>query len=534
MRNTTSLSRHLGRTTRGLRAMPVRAARLAGVGLVLGWGLAGCTLGPDYQRPTVPVPAQFGSAPSAAVPPTAAAVPSSLLLAPSDALLRQPPQPAKAPTAVLDSAWWKALGDPALDQLVDTALRQNQDLRIAAARIQQFDAYLQISRADGGPRVDADLSRTRDTLSENRQVPLVVGAEPVDNSYIVGLRASWELDLWGKVARGNEAALAELAASEEARLALTQSLVSEVVAAYLRLLSLDQELALLRETLDSHRATVRLTQARFDGGGSSELPVVHALSELQHRLPELPAKEAEVAAQEFKLNLLLGNPPGAVARNAALAKLSLPGVPAGLPADLLRQRPDVRRAEQDLVAANARIGVAKAGYLPTISLTASNGFASNELSKLSMLTSNFGSFGVNLLGPLFNSGRTAGLVREAEALQQQAAETYVKAVQTAVVEVEDALVRHQKAGEQRALRELQIKTLVAQRELAQRRFDGGAAPYFDVLVAERGLLAGQQMLNQALREQATALVAIHKAMGGGWSLPVVTAQRVSPQKLEHD
>ncbi len=500
-------------------------------------GLAGCTLGPDYQRPTVTVPAQYGVAPTsaaAAPAPATTAAATSPLLAASDTLLRNPPAVARGPAQALEGAWWKALGDPALDRLVDTALQQNQDLRIAAARIQQFDAYLQISRADGGPRVDADLSRTRDTLSENRQVPLVVGAEPVDNSYIVGLRASWELDLWGRVARGNEAALAELAASEEARVALTQSLVSEVVAAYLRLLSLDQELALLRDTLDSHRATLRLTQAKFEGGGSSELPVVHALSELQHRLPELPAKEAELAAQEFRLNLLVGSPPGPVARSGVLAKLALPAVPAGLPADLLRQRPDVRRAEQDLVAANARIGVAKAGYLPTISLTASNGFASNELSTLSLLTSNFGSFGVNLLGPLFNSGRTAGLVREAEALQQQAAEAYVKAVQTAVIEVEDALVRHQKAGQQRALRELQLQTLATQRSLALRRFEGGAAPYFDVLVAERGQLAGEQLLNQALREQATALVAIHKAMGGGWSLPVVTAQRVSPQKLEHD
>jgi multidrug efflux system outer membrane protein len=506
----------------------------------MGWalaGLTGCALGPDYQRPTVALPAQYGQS-TPAVPATPAPATgrdaAAVHLAASDALLRNPPAVLRSPALALDSAWWKALGDPALDQLVDTALRQNQDLRIAAARIQQFDAYLQISRADGGPRVEADLSRTRDTLSENRQVPLAVGTEPVDNAYSVGLRASWELDLWGKVARGNEAALAELAASEEARQALAQSLVSEVVAAYLRLLALDQELALLRETLESHRASVRLYQAKHEGGGSSELPVVHALSELQHRLPELPAKEAELAAQEFRLSLLLGQAPGPVPRATQPGKLALPAVPSGLPADLLRQRPDLRRAEQDLVAANARIGVAKSGYLPSISLTASNGFASNELSKLSMLTSNFGSFGVNLLGPLFNSGRTAGLVREAQALQQQAAEAYVKAVQAAVLEVEEALVRHQKAGQQRALRELQLQTLASQRALALKRFEGGAAPYFDVLVAERGQLAGQQLLNQAWREQATALVAIHKAMGGGWSLPVVTAQRVSPQKLEHD
>jgi outer membrane protein, multidrug efflux system len=490
---------------------------------------AGCSSGPDHQRPPVDLPQAFEMrTPSSR--PIALAGSEGTGLAPASAVLGSPPVARLGGKELLDMAWWSGLRDPQLDALIDTAIAQNQDLRIAALRIEQFDAYLQVSRSAGLPKAGIDASRTRDTLSENRQIPLVVGAQPVDNAYSAALFGSWELDLWGKVRRSNESALAELSAREENRRALMQSLVSEVVAAYVRLLALDREVELLNQTLASFRETLTLAEARFAGGRSAELPVIQARAELLERLPELPAKEAEIAVLENRLNGLAGRDPGPISRGKTLATLDVPLVPASLPADLLVQRPDIRVAEQELIAANAKIGVAKAQYLPTISLTASSGFASNELSKLTMLTSNFGSFGVNLLGPLFTAGRIEGQIREAEAVQKQAAVAFVRVVQTALREVEDALTTHAKLGQQLALREVQLQTLRYQLNLAQRRFDGGYSGYFEVLEIDRALTSALQLQNQAKREHVVSLIAVYKAMGGGWSLPAVTAQQAAQPK----
>jgi multidrug efflux system outer membrane protein len=491
--------------------------------------VAGCTSGPDHQRPPVDLPQAY-SARTPSSKPVALSGSEAAALAPANAVLASPPVLQLGGKELLDTAWWNGLGDPQLDALITTAIEQNQDLRIAALRIEQFDAYLQVSRSAGLPKAGIDASRTRDTLSENRQVPLQPGTEPVDNAYSIGAFASWELDLWGKVKRSNESALAELTAREENRRALMQSLVSEVAAGYIRLLALDREVELLNQTLASLRETVTLAEARFAGGRSAEMPVIQARADLLERLPELPAKEAEIAVLENRLNGLAGRAPGPIARSKTLAALAVPAVPASLPADLLAQRPDIRVAEQELIAANAKIGVAKARYLPTISLTASSGFASNELSELTMLSSNFGSFGINLLGPIFTAGLIEGQVREAEAVQKQAAVAFVRSVQTALREVEDALTTHAKFGQQLALRDLQLQTLRYQRDLAQRRFDGGFSGYFEVLEIDRMLTSALQLHNQAQREHVVSLIAVYKAMGGGWSLPAVTAlQAVQPK-----
>jgi multidrug efflux system outer membrane protein len=491
--------------------------------------LAGCTSGPDHQRPAVELPQAYATRTPSSKP-AAVAGSEATALAPANAVLASPPVLKLGGKELLDTAWWTGLGDPQLDALITTAIEQNQDLRIAALRIEQFDAYLQVSRSAGWPKAGIDASRTRDTLSENRQVPLQPGTAPVDNAYSIGAFASWELDLWGKVRRANESALAELTAREENRRALMQSLVSEVTAGYIRLLALDREVELLNQTLASLRETVTLAEARFAGGRSAEMPVIQARADLLERLPELPAKEAEIAVLENRLNGLAGRDPGPIARGKTLAALTVPAVPASLPADLLAQRPDIRVAEQELIAANAKIGVAKARYLPTISLTASSGFASNELSELTMLSSNFGSFGINLLGPIFTAGLIEGQVREAEAVQKQAAVAFVRSVQTALREVEDALTTHAKLGQQLALRDLQLQTLRYQRDLAQRRFDGGFSGYFEVLEIDRMLTAALQLHNQAQREHVVSLIAVYKAMGGGWSLPAVTAlQAVQPK-----
>lgn len=482
--------------------------------IVLACLAAGCTLGPDYKRPEVDLPSSWQSraaAPAPAAAPASAPVPGGGI-------------------ELLDTAWWSAFGDPALDELIRSAVDQNKDLRIAALRVEQFDAYLQVSKAAGGPQAGVQASRTRDILSENRQVTLSPGTEPVGNSYIIGVAAGWELDLWGKVARSNESAYADLVAREENRRALVLSLVSEVATGYIRLLVLDRELELLKQTIASQAETLRLAKSRFDNGGSSESPVVRAQAELQQWQAELPAKELEVSTLELKLCELAGRNPGPIARGKPIGELALPKVPAGLPSDLLLQRPDIRQAEQELVAANAKIGVAKAQYLPTIALTGSTGQASDQLSTLTLLTSNFGSYGITLLGPIFTSGRIAGQVREAEAVQKQVATAYLRTVQTALREVEAALNAHDQYSRQLALRELQVQTQRTQLQLAERRYEGGGSGYFEVLEADRALKAGLQLQNQTRREQFSSLIAVYKSMGGGWSLPDVVASRSTPPK----
>ena len=506
------------------------------VALFVGSLLGGCMMGPDYKRPDLVLPPTLNArapAASAAAPAASAAkaeAAGSDRATSSDRALAAMPPMATGGAELLDTAWWSGFGDPHLDALIATALAENKDLKAAAHRIDQFAAYLQISKSAGLPQAGYTASRTRDTLSENRQVPLVVGAEPVSNNYEFSFVASWELDLWGKLRRADEAAYANLVASEEARRAMAVSLVSELTAGYIRLLSLDRELSLLRQTIASLRESLKLAEDRFAGGGSGEQPVVHAQILLQDRQSEVPEKQAQITQLENKLSALMGRNPGRIERAGTLADLAVPRVPAGLPADVLVQRPDVRRAEQKLIAANAKIGVAKAQYLPTIALTGSTGQASTELSTLMLLTSNFGSFGVALLGPLFTAGRIEGQVRDAEAGRELAAVEFAASVQTALNEVEDALAAHARARELAILRAAQVTTLREQRAVALRRFDGGYSGYFEVLEAERGLIAGLQLLNQGRREELTTLIAVYKSTGGGWGLPDVVASRSTPQK----
>lgn len=494
--------------------------------LLLCFALAGCSVGPDYRRPAVELPAGWRADAASAA---ASGAPAAL----RDSLAEGTPPLGDA--ALIDSAWWSAFGDPQLDALVQTALAENKDLQIAAFRIQQFDASLQVSKSAGLPQVSAGMSRSRDTLSQNRQLPLVAGAEPVGNSYEISGKISWELDLWGRIARANEAALAQLTASEETRRALLLSLVSDVAAGYVRLLELDNELLLIGRTVASRRDTLALMESKYAGGGIPELPVLKARSDVEQLLAEIPAKEGEVIALEHSLSALLGHNPGPIARGGRVDALLLPTVPGGLPADLLARRPDVRKAEQDLVAANARIGVAKAQYLPNIPLTAQSGFASADLSNLTLLSSNFGTFGIALLGPVFTSGRISGQVREAEALQRQMATTYVATVQTALREVEDALAARRQAHLQMLIRGRQLKALTDIRDSAQKRYDGGYTAYTEVLDAERGVYAGELQQSQTRRDQFVALIGVYKAMGGGLS----TVERMAssdplPAKTTHE
>ena len=491
--------------------------------------LAGCTIGPDYRRPAADIPKAWKGDPPRAAD-KAADEPPSPLLAKADAASGGAVEVGSRD--LVDTRWWSAFGDPTLDRLIETAVTENKELRIAALRVEQADAYLQIRQADALPQVGYNGARTRDTLSQNRQVPLAVGTQPVGNNYQVAVAASWELDLWGKLARANEAAKAELLATEENRRALMLSVVAQVADTYLRLRELDRELVLLKGVAANYREAVRLEELRFEHGGSAQTAVTHAESAWLEAQAKVPAKEAEIAVLENMLSTLLGGAPRQIVRGKAITEMVLPKVPGGLPSDVLVQRPDVRSAEQSLIAANARIGVAKGQYLPSISLTAATGFASSDLNNLTLLSSNYGAFGVTLFGPLFTSGRIAGQVREAESQQQQAEIAYLRTMQTALREVEDALVTNRRVHDQAGFLTQQIAALTELVRQQRSRFDLGYSSYFDVLAAQRALLLAQQQESQSHLGQLTSLIAVYKAVGGGWALPDQTAPRAPQPTLD--
>ena len=487
------------------RRMPSVERPHPALGLVVCGLLAACTMGPDYRPPEVQVPGGWQP------PPVASPLPA----VPARAAAEQPPL---GPVELLDTAWWAAFGDPKLDALIRVALEENKDLRIAALRVEQYNAQLQVAQAEGGPQAAVRGQRTRDAVSQNRFIPLVAGAYPVGNVYEIGVGVTWEIDFWGRVRRANESALADLMATEEDRRALVVSLVANVASTYVSLLGLDRELELDRLAAASRYESVQLLGKKLEGGGVGEQPYLKAMAEYEEALADLTVKEAEISVLENALSSLLGRSPGRIERGKALAKLNLPPIPAGLPADLLVQRPDVRKAEQELVSANAKIGIAKAQYLPAIGLTAQYGFASAELNTLLQSSSNVSSFGATLLGPIFTSGRTAGQVREAEAIQQQKAMAYLISVQTALREVEDALVLHRQTWQRSAIRTRQLEALRAHGQSALKRYEGGRSSYLEVLDADRSTYVGEIQENQTRRDQYIALISVYKAMGGGWSV----------------
>jgi multidrug efflux system outer membrane protein len=296
------------------------------------------------------------------------------------------------------------------------------------------------------------------------------------------------------------------------------SVVSKVALAYVTLLGLDRELELNRLAAASRHESMLLLAKKLEGGGVGEQPYLMAKAEYEEALAELTVREAEISLLEHALSALLGRNPGPIERGKPLMALTLPPIPEGLPADLLAQRPDVRKAEQELVSANARIGVAKSQYFPTIALTGQYGFSSAELSTLLQSSSNVSSFGVTLLGPIFTSGRIAGQVREAEAIQQQKAMAFVLSVQTALREVEDALVLHRQTWQRAAIRTRQVEALRAHGVSALKRYEGGRSSYLEVLDADRSTYVGEVLQNQTRRDQYIALIAVYKAMGGGWGI----------------
>jgi multidrug efflux system outer membrane protein len=349
-------------------------------------------------------------------------------------------------------------------------------------------------------------------------VPVAPGIEPERDVFRTTLDLSFELDLWGRLRRANEAARADLLAGEENRRSVAVTLVADVAQAYFDLLELDRELDIARRTLDSRRESLRIARLRSDNGLTSELDLRRAEAEVASAAAQIPGLERRIAETEHRLSVLLGRNPGPIPRGPLLTdQTALPEVPAGLPSTLLERRPDLRQAEQRLVAANARIGEAKAAYFPQVNLTGAFGVESIALSDLFTGPARVWQFGPRITIPIFNAGKITNQVRAAEARTEQALVQYQQAVQQAFREVEDALVGHRKVREIRPELEALVEANRRSLRIADLRYRDGLSSYLDVLDAQRQLFVSEIDLARTTRDQLAAVVQLYKALGGGWT-----------------
>jgi multidrug efflux system outer membrane protein len=433
--------------------------------------------GQDYSRPDVDVPGQFRYAGTA------------------------------EKTAPLAN-WWKQIDDPALTEAIETALQNNHDLRIATARLQEYEASRIATAGPLWPQLGLLASDTRGRPGGNN---------PVTESYQAAFTLSWELDFWGRIRRLSEAAEADYLAQDAARHAVVITLVGSVATTYIQLRELDSRLDMAYRTLDARKASERLAQFRYAGGVISEMELKQTGSELQGTLVSVKQLEQAVAQKENELRLLLGLNPGPIRRGRTIDALTLPAVPSGLPSELLARRPDIRQAEQTLIAANARVGAARANLFPTVSLTGNQGSVSPQLSGLFNGPSRSWSFASSLSQPVFSGGSLLARIRISEAQREQALAEYRKAIQSAFRETEDALVALDKLAEQKASQLKLVEELRRYAYLADLRYKNGVTSHLEVLDSQRNLFSAEQGLAQAQSAALIASINLCKALGGDWS-----------------
>jgi NodT family efflux transporter outer membrane factor (OMF) lipoprotein len=451
----------------------------------------GCAIGPNYKRPAAPAPGQFRGAPLNG-----------------------------ATASLADGKWFDLFKDETLKQLVTTALENNFDLRIAAERVLEAQAQFHIAGAGQYPLLSAQGQFTASRPSSVGSNTGVTPGAPLDVSYTqAGVALSWELDFWGRVRRLKESARAQYLATEEGRRGVVVSLVGDVMAGYFTLRELDLELDIASRTRDIAGRNLKLVQLRHDQGAVTGLDVHQAEQLLYTATAQIASVQRDIEQTENALSLLLGRSPGDIARGKALDQFTLAAeVPPGLPSALLERRPDIRQAEQTLIAANAQIGAVKALYFPQISLTAFLGGQSRALSDLLTGPARNWSGGpaATLLLPIFNASQIRAGVRLSEARKREMVITYQKTIYNAFREVSDALVGYDHTRQQRAQQELLVNALSETTRLSTLRYQGGRDSYLQVLDAERNLFQGQLALAKLRLQEMLSFVELYRALGGGW------------------
>lgn len=447
--------------------------------------LGGCMVGPDYKKPKAETPETF-------------------VYEEKDA------------QDTANTEWWKAYNDPVLDSLIGEALANNRDIKVAAANVERAAGVLTTTRSGLFPQVSYGGSATRSRATENGTTPVPSSVSNPDNNYQALAGASWEIDLWGRIRRLTESAKANLMATQEARRGVILSLVGSVANDYILLRGLDEQLAVSRKTLASYAESLRVFELQYKHGQVSKMTVEQSRSQYETAAAVIPQLEAQIVQTENAICILLGRNPGPIARGKTLAELSEPAIPAGVPSEVLTRRPDVAQAEQNLIAANAQIGAAKALYYPSISLTGAYGNQSADLSDLFKGSSRTWNYGGTVTGPIFTAGAISGQVKQAEALQKAALLNYQTTIQTAFADVENSLISRAKLSEALKAQDIRVVSLREYTRLAWLQYNEGYTQYLTVQYAESQLFASELSYAQSKTSTLSSYVNVYQAMGGGW------------------
>ena len=454
---------------------------------ILAFGLlTACKVGPNYQRPPVQTPNAYRD------------------------LSRNPQLQAEA-ASYADLPWWQVFRDPKLQELIRTALKQNYDLQLATERINAARAQVAVTRSSLFPQVQGtgNFSGGKEPTFQTRYNFLTLAAD-----------ATFQLDLFGRLRRATEASRAQLLATEAARQTVILTLVSDVASDYFALLQLDLQLQITHGTVTNQIDSVKLTTRRLQYGVATKLDVLQAQQVLDTANAAVPDLERQIAQEENALSILLGNYPQDVARGLPLVKQALPPeVPPGIPSSIIERRPDIREAEQNLIAANAEIGVAKADFFPQISLTGASGGSFGRSSAFSSLMSSqigFWSYGAQVSQPIFTGGALRGNLNLAESLQKQALIAYRQTIQRAFGDVSDALIGYEKYRQVRIRQQEYVADLAESVRLSKLRYEGGTTTYLEVLDGQRSLFSAELTLAQARGNEYQSLVQVYRALGGGW------------------
>jgi multidrug efflux system outer membrane protein len=446
--------------------------------------LASCMVGPDYERPEVATPEAFISDQAQG-------------------------------ESIANLGWWALFDDPQLESLIQVSLEENRDLRVAIARVDEARARLGISRSELFPTIDGRASFSRGNMAEQ-----IFPDAGIDQSYFIGGEAAYEIDLWGRIRRANEAARAELLASAENQRTVIITLIAEVATTYLLLRDLDAQANIATDTLQARKASTQLIQSRFDEGISPLLDVNQAQIEEAEAAARLASISRQVRETENLLNVLVGRNPRPIIRGRNLRQqISIPAIPAGMPSELIERRPDVRRAELQLQAQTARIGVAQALRFPSINLTSSLGWVSDELDDFTDNNTKIWNVDIDILGPIFDAGKRRSQVEEERARTEQALNNYEQAILQSFREVEDALAGIRGYRDELAARQMQVTAAQSASTLSRARYDGGVTDYLEVLDSDRSLFDAQLAASDIRRRELTSIVLLYKSLGGGWKTP---------------
>lgn len=463
--------------------------------------VSGCmTVGPNYSRPEVQVPATWRIDLSEA-------------------------------EEVANTTWWEQFDDRVLNDLIQSALRGNLDVRIAAARVDQFIGLLRAARSQGLPQVGYGANVSRNRTSEVGMPPLSPLLDPVFNLYQGTLQASWQIDLFGRVRRLTEAAQAQVYASQQAQRGVVLSLVTGVATSYITLRGLDRQLEVAQATARNFGETLRIFELRERDGLVSETELSQVRSQYKLAQSTIPAVEQQIAIVENGISVLLGQNPGPIPRGKSISELALPVIPADLPSTLLERRPDILQAEQNLVAANANVGATRALYYPTISLTGALGSVSTAFGDFLSGPASLWSIAAGVTGPIFTSGAIGGQVQSAEAQKRQAELIYRQTILGAFNDTNNALIGSQKTTEQAARQQERVDALREYARLSSLKFEDGLIGYLEVLVSENDLFSAELSLANFQAARFNQVISVYQSMGGGW---VDIADSMTPVSLSQN